>query len=1165
MRIWTRLTAIILAVALVATTFVPVEFRFTDGNLLSISMRQVGADSDPWLGDWAYRVKLTTNSSLIDSDLSHFPLTAFLNADNGDTTKVFDEVAGNYSKIAIADSDRTQYYIEVESWSLAGRENWLSDWAYRKKITLDRTKFDNTDQTHFPVTVILNDDNDFFGQMGNGDSLKVAFTKNDGTSPLYAELEQYDSANDKATYHVSKSDWTITNTGAANDYFYLYYDSAQADNDTYIGVTGSTPAKNVWDTSFKFRSDMKDKTTATVEDSTSNANHGAKTAANEPIQADGKVGKAQDYTATNDTVVITDHSSIQNIFDGGGTVEFLVRADSMGSGNNYGRFYHKGGTLIYLDDLSGSNCRFLFQHGFSTTVGLWGTNGRLFVIGDWLHVAVTYNSDATTNNAILYINGAVVANLRESTPAGTRTSDAGNDLALGNRIALERAWDGLRDETRWSDTIRTASWLKGTHNSLANTLLSYESEEAFGGHERWAVLHFGKPGETLLSAAAKDYYLYYDSSQADNTQYVKVAGKQPGVWAGLGDYDHAVSFGWVTDVHYADLADSGRTYYRATLDKMEAAVAHWNSLGVDFAIQTGDFTDERDTQQQAIDGFNAINDVYQQSVAPARHVFGNHDFGNFDLAEYEALTGTSGNYSFEVDAFLFIVLDGCYNSDDDDDHYEDGNYDWDVAYVPPNQRSWLTSTLAASNKKKIIFIHQNIYTTYSTPSYELTNAAAVRTILENDGDVIAVFQGHFHYQRQETLNGITYYTGAAMAWDVPNNYHVVQIYSNNTIKVTGFGTQEAYGGSNAITLQKESHIGVWHGIDKDSSNIVDSGPNLYTGAKKGVNTPNEVDGQVGKAQDFASGDYVSMGDDVLDIRLYNLTIEGLFKTSVKNGTLATKHERFPTSNKGYMVYITSSGYIRSLIATGVGGAGEQYVTTGSADLADGAYHTFLASFNRAGNMTLYVDGMSIGTTDISSLAARDIIADGNFKLGDIDAALYPLTGDLDLIKVRMSLITNEAAWAKAMHHSLNDSLLTYGSEESYTVEITSTPDSFNFGTLLVNTTGLTGLDYFTITNTGGVAVDVTIQGTDLTGGDDTWTLNDEATPGENTCGLKAGLEGGDYTVIVKKSATYNTLKTNLAAEATQKWGLKIWMPTSVTNYDAQQMTGTVTLVASAAS
>jgi hypothetical protein len=51
----------------------------------------------------------------------------------------------------------------------------------------------------------------------------------------------------------------------------------------------------------------------------------------------------------------------------------------------------------------------------------------------------------------------------------------------------------------------------------------------------------------------------------------------------------------------------------------------------------------------------------------------------------------------------------------------------------------------------------------------------------------------------------------------------------------------------------------------------------------------------------------------------------------------------------------------------------------------------------------------------------------------------------------------------------------------------------------------------------------------------TWTLLDTATPGENIYGLKAGLDDADDTfdVIVKKTATYNTLVSNLAKDATQ--------------------------------
>jgi len=133
-------------------------------------------------------------------------------------------------------------------------------------------------------------------------------------------------------------------------------------------------------------------------------------------------------------------------------------------------------------------------------------------------------------------------------------------------------------------------------------------------------------------------------------------------------------------------------------------------------------------------------------------------------------------------------------------------------------------------------------------------------------------------------------------------------------------------------------------------------------------------------------------------------------------------------------------------------------------------------------------------------------------------------------------------------------------------EITSTPDNYGFGVLELLTVANTGISYFTLSNAGNCAVDVTIQGTDLVGGDDTWDLSDSGTRGQNTYALAAGLDDADdnYDVIVRETATYNTLVSDLASDATQAWGLKIWMPTSVTNYDAQQMSGTVTLVASAA-
>lgn len=144
------------------------------------------------------------------------------------------------------------------------------------------------------------------------------------------------------------------------------------------------------------------------------------------------------------------------------------------------------------------------------------------------------------------------------------------------------------------------------------------------------------------------------------------------------------------------------------------------------------------------------------------------------------------------------------------------------------------------------------------------------------------------------------------------------------------------------------------------------------------------------------------------------------------------------------------------------------------------------------------------------------------------------------------------------------SLIGYATAPGGSPEITNTPDNKSFGILAVNTSSATAINHFQIENVGVGAVDVDIQGTDLAGGDDTWDLDDGGTPGENIYGLYAGLDDDDDTfdVIVREAAAFNELVNNLLEDATQNWGLKIYMPTSVTGYDGQVMTASVTLLVS---
>ncbi len=125
--------------------------------------------------------------------------------------------------------------------------------------------------------------------------------------------------------------------------------------------------------------------------------------------------------------------------------------------------------------------------------------------------------------------------------------------------------------------------------------------------------------------------------------------------------------------------------------------------------------------------------------------------------------------------------------------------------------------------------------------------------------------------------------------------------------------------------------------------------------------------------------------------------------------------------------------------------------------------------------------------------------------------------------------------------------------------IGNTPDSYGFGVVEETHTYTTGLSYYTVTNNGfGPSIDITINGSDMSGIGVTWSLSDTATPGDAIYGLKCGVSG-DYTIVVMKNGPFNTLVTSLSVGSTQTWGLKLYSPTA--NMGGTQVSGTVTLTA----
>ena len=202
-----------------------------------------------------------------------------------------------------------------------------------------------------------------------------------------------------------------------------------------------------------------------------------------------------------------------------------------------------------------------------------------------------------------------------------------------------------------------------------------------------------------------------------------------------------VRFGVVTDVHYADRAQTGNVDYRGALAKLQAAVARLEGRGLDFVIELGDFKDDSGSASATLAKLDEIEAAFTAFSG-----------GHFAAAQ--------GYYSFVRGGVKFIVLDANFNSDSDSNPYSRGNWTWSVAYIPPAERAWLEAELAAATGPVVVFCHQRLD---GTGSYFVKNAAEVRRIIEKSCKVIGVFAGHEHAGGRNCMNGVCYYTLRSLA------------------------------------------------------------------------------------------------------------------------------------------------------------------------------------------------------------------------------------------------------------------------------------------------------------------------------------------------------------------------------------------------------------------
>ncbi|HDL02156.1 MAG TPA: DUF2341 domain-containing protein [candidate division Zixibacteria bacterium] len=327
----------------------------------------------------------------------------------------------------------------------------LLAWKYKQQITIDNTKID-ANLSNFPIVVKLNATNfDFTRAQSTG--YDIHFVDSDGITLLSYERERHDSTNQLAEYWVK-----IPSVSSSTDtVFYIYFGNPTASD--------GADTVNVWDSNYKMVQHMKDITTSTIAGSTINANNRTRFADNQPIETDGVIGKAQDFDGIEDEITLP--NNLMGNFTSA-TVSGLFYANTINS-SGYNYFFASQWTSPYpIMMLFWSGGYVVIDEGNPTGEPAFAT--AKLTVGIWTYL--TFIKSGSTWSA--YKNGIWI---EDHTSAYYGTIDSLSvPYYLGAFGGSSRYFDGIFDEIRLSDTVRSAAWIKASDYGLRlNTLLSIGS------------------------------------------------------------------------------------------------------------------------------------------------------------------------------------------------------------------------------------------------------------------------------------------------------------------------------------------------------------------------------------------------------------------------------------------------------------------------------------------------------------------------------------------------------------------------------------------------------------------------------------------------------------------------------------------------------------------
>lgn len=223
---------------------------------------------------------------------------------------------------------------------------------------------------------------------------------------------------------------------------------------------------------------------------------------------------AIEFDGVDDYVDCGSDGSIDDIFDGGGSVAVWLNPDNFGEssvGVIAGQ-QNSGGTTgwsLMMRDTGGSFVECLtLEVAFSTTDPFWTSSNNSISAGSWVHVVLVYNDDSDANNPTFYIDGVAATTSENTAPSGTYDSGAAETVVIGNNGGTTRTFDGEAEDLRFFSSILTqeqvSQLVAGYRGPIGNEILWLSCDDFEG---------LAHPDGTTLTAGT--HYLH-DKSVNDN-------------------------------------------------------------------------------------------------------------------------------------------------------------------------------------------------------------------------------------------------------------------------------------------------------------------------------------------------------------------------------------------------------------------------------------------------------------------------------------------------------------------------------------------------------------------------------------------------------------------------------------------------------------------------